>query len=137
MRHDADYFLTVEVTNHARLTTTLTHQFTVDVTPPLEGVVFEGPVGSTNVDYQQELEVVIWWTGFFDRETDVLFYQLSVGTECRNDSHFTYPATGQVGGAAGGGVCSLGQVGGATRGRVCSLGQVGGAAGGGCAHWVR
>lgn len=100
-RHDADYYLTVKITNHARLTATLTHRFTVDVTPPHEGVVFEGPVGSTNVDYQQQLEVSIWWTGFFDRETDVLFYQLSASTECRNDSYFTYPAMGQVGGAAG------------------------------------
>lgn len=91
------------ITNHARLTATLTHRFTVDVTPPLEGVVFEGPVGSTGIDYQQELEVPVWWTGFFDRETDVLLYQLTVGTECRNSSHFTYPTVGQVGRATGGG----------------------------------
>ena len=60
-------------------------------------------MGSTNVDYQRQLEVSIWWMGFFDRETDILFYHLSVGSECRNNSYFTYPVVAQVGGAAGGG----------------------------------
>jgi hypothetical protein len=87
-QHDTDYYITVTVTNNAMLSTTLYHRFTVDVTPPLRGVVFEGPQDRQDIDYQQDLTITFWWTGFVDRETDVIYYKYSVSSHCANASHF-------------------------------------------------
>ena len=89
--HDTDYYITLTVTNHALLTSSLSHHITIDTTPPIPGAVFDGPLGSGDLDYQQELTVHAWWSGFFDRETDVAFYQYVFDTTCANSSLFTIP----------------------------------------------
>lgn len=93
--HDAEYHITITATNHARISVQQTLLFTVDVTPPLAGVVFDGPVSGADVDYKSEdLLLEGWWAGFFDRESDILFYQYVFAAECANGSAFVHPLLG-------------------------------------------
>lgn len=88
--HDAEYYITVTATNHALLSTDLSLAFTVDATPPLPGAVFDGE-GDVDVDYSSEAVLSGWWRGFFDRETDVMFYQYTFANACADISAFSYP----------------------------------------------
>lgn len=90
--HDAEYYITVIATNHAFITTQLSLVFTVDTTPPLPGVVLDGFPMEPDVDYTNNGGTLGgWWQGFFDRESDVMFYQYAFADECANTSVFTYP----------------------------------------------
>ena len=89
--HDTDYYLTVTSTNAAYLSTSLTLLFTVDTTPPEAGAVFDGPQGGGDLDFQPSQTISVYWTGFFDPETDVSFYQYQFGTQCQNGSAFVLP----------------------------------------------
>ena len=95
--HDTCYYITVSVTNHARLPTSLTHQITVDTTLPLPGAVFDASFESYDLDFvahdlgDSALQLEAWWTGFFDRETDIAFYQYIFTDHCANESYFTLP----------------------------------------------
>ena len=95
-KHDTDYYLTITAYNHAQLPTSLTHQFTVDLTPPLSGNVFEGNSenGILDLDYQESLSFMIRWEGFFDRETSILTYQYIIDIECKTAASFQYPNLG-------------------------------------------
>ena len=88
--HDTDYTLSVTVTNFARLSSTLEHSFTVDTTPPTPGAVFDG-IQLPDIDYQNHLTLSAWWTGFFDRETDIPFYQYIFADYCAVADVFSYP----------------------------------------------
>ena len=88
--HDTDYTLSVTVTNFARLSSTLEHSFTVDTTPPTPGAVFDG-LQLPDIDYQDHLTLNAWWTGFFDRETDIPFYQYIFANSCADADIFSYP----------------------------------------------
>lgn len=91
-RHDAEYYITITATNHAHLSSQLSLVFTVDATPPLPGVVFDGTPQEADVDYERRgQELRGWWVGFFDRESDVIFYQYLFAEECGNRSAFVYP----------------------------------------------
>lgn len=90
--HDAEYYITVMATNHAFITTQLSLVFTVDTTPPLPGVVLDGLPMAADVDYTDNGRTLGGhWQGFFDRESDVMFYQYVFADECANTSVFTYP----------------------------------------------
>lgn len=89
--HDTDYYITVVVTNWAYLQTQLSQQITIDTTPPLPGAVFEGD-SSGDIDYQQDYLITAQWTGFFDRESEIQFYQYAFGTSCADEGMFTIPA---------------------------------------------
>lgn len=95
-KHDTDYFITVTATNYARLSFSLTRQFTVDLTPPLPGAVFEGPhpANLIDIDYTTSYAFTAEWKGFFDRETGIINYQYIVSTECASADSFLYPNTG-------------------------------------------
>ena len=93
--HDMDYYITVVVTNWAFLRTQLTQQITIDTTPPLQGVVFDGD-REGDIDYQQDRLITAWWTGFFDRESRIQFFQYTFGTRCADQSAFTIPALHNV-----------------------------------------
>ena len=88
--HDTDYSISVTVTNFARLSTTLEHVFTVDTTLPTPGVVFDG-FQFPDIDYQDHVTLNTWWTGFFDRETDIPFYQYIFANSCVAADTFSYP----------------------------------------------
>ena len=90
--HDAEYYITVMATNHAFITTQLSLVFTVDTTPPLPGVVLDGIPTEADIDYTNNGGTLGgWWKGFFDRESDVMFYQYVLAEECANTSVFMYP----------------------------------------------
>ena len=94
--HDTDYYLTVTVRNHAQLQTSLTRQFTVDLTPPLGGAVVEKDwlKQTHDIDYQSNRSFSVHWEGFFDRETSIIAYQYIVDTRCAELSSFQYPNLG-------------------------------------------
>ena len=94
--HDTDYTLSVTVTNFARLSSTLEHSFTVDTTPPTPGAVFDG-IQLPDIDYQNHLTLSAWWTGFFDRETDIPFYQYIFSDYCAVADIFSYPLNASSG----------------------------------------
>ena len=89
--HDAEYHITIKATNHALLSSSISLVFTVDTTPPLPGAVFDAPPAQLDVDYVRDGNLTGWWTGFFDRESDILFYQYVLGLNCANSSSFTFP----------------------------------------------
>ena len=89
--HDTEYYITVMATNHALLTSSMTHTFTTDTTPPLTGVVMDTEPGSHDLDYAQTNDITAWWADFFDRETSILMFQYHFGTQCANSSSFSYP----------------------------------------------
>ncbi|XP_071123148.1 uncharacterized protein [Mytilus edulis] len=91
--HDSDYFIEVNVTNKAKLTTVLTRKITVDISPPHAGAVHDGLVGNPEVDYQQGMNLNAYWDQFFDRESGVFFYQYLVGTSCAEKNDFNLNLT--------------------------------------------
>lgn len=95
-KHDTDYYITITAYNHARLSSSVTRQFTVDLTPPLSGAVFEGDGEGDilDIDYIQDFNYNVHWSGFFDRETGILIYQYIISTECATASSFQYPNMG-------------------------------------------
>ncbi|XP_041351012.1 uncharacterized protein LOC121369995 [Gigantopelta aegis] len=87
--HDSDYYLEVTVTNHAKLTTKLDFQITIDSSPPLGGIVHDGPAGESERDYQISKTLFANWEGYFDKESGVAFYQYLFGTSCNDISAFS------------------------------------------------
>ncbi len=71
-------------------------QFTVDLTPPLVGAVFEKHWNKQiyDLDYQSHLPFTVQWEGFFDRESSIISYQYIVDSKCANASSFQYPNQG-------------------------------------------
>ncbi|OPL33283.1 hypothetical protein AM593_05274, partial [Mytilus galloprovincialis] len=86
--HDSDYYIDVNVTNMATLTTLKTIKITIDITPPVAGHVHDGVYGSPEVDYQQDLQLDVHWEGFFDHESGVAFYQCEFSEVCLTGEHF-------------------------------------------------
>ncbi|KAL5006990.1 hypothetical protein ScPMuIL_015796 [Solemya velum] len=93
--HDGDYYLEVNVTNRALLSTSLRYKISIDVTPPHEGVVHDGVRGSPEVDFQQDFFLIAHWDGFFDRESGVLFYRYSFSWRCLEAHEFHLNSTNQ------------------------------------------
>ena len=92
INHDVTYHITITATNHAHLSSSSLLTFTIDATPPLHGAVFDAPLGHRDVDYQTSpVHLQGWWSGFFDRETGVSFYQYIYSSECANRNNFTLP----------------------------------------------
>ncbi|XP_041351011.1 uncharacterized protein LOC121369994 [Gigantopelta aegis] len=91
--HDSDYYLEVTVTNHANLTTMMDFQITIDSSPPLGGIVHDGPTGESERDYQISKTLFANWEGFFDKESGVAFYQYLFGTSCKVISAFSSDLT--------------------------------------------
>lgn len=90
-KHDTDYYITITAMNNARLSSSITIKFTVDLTPPLSGTVKEGIPDQPEIDYQHDFTIPIYWSGFFDRETAIPFYQYIIATECHGMDSFQYP----------------------------------------------
>ncbi|XP_070570802.1 uncharacterized protein [Ptychodera flava] len=91
--HDHDYMFTFTVTNNAMLKTVTQFQVTVDISPPHEGAVHDSLPGESDLDYQQDTDVVASWDGFFDRESGVLFYAYFFGDSCATDDMFALPTS--------------------------------------------
>ncbi|CAC5398101.1 unnamed protein product [Mytilus coruscus] len=54
----------------------------VDESPPVVGVVLEGPVGGPDIDYTSINEVTVHWHGFIDHESGIKFYRVVIGRGC-------------------------------------------------------
>lgn len=52
----------------------------------------DGPVGQDEVDYQQGMTLQAHWSGFFDRESGVRFYQYGFSSECLTSGNFSLVA---------------------------------------------
>ncbi|XP_061189002.1 uncharacterized protein LOC133197151 [Saccostrea echinata] len=87
--HDADYFVEVVASNKAKLQTVARKRISIDTSPPHTGFVMDGSVGQKEVDYQQGLTLQAHWSGFFDRESGVRFYQYGFSTECLTSANFS------------------------------------------------
>ncbi|XP_025086754.1 uncharacterized protein LOC112559633 [Pomacea canaliculata] len=86
--HDYDYYIEVTAVNHAKLSTTIRKQITLDASPPYPGVVNDGIPDSPEVDYQYSRTLHAYWSDFFDRESGIKFYQYAFHTSCLNSSVF-------------------------------------------------
>ncbi|XP_078589451.1 uncharacterized protein LOC144869806 [Branchiostoma floridae x Branchiostoma japonicum] len=87
--HDFDYYFLITVTNNAGLQTNRSLQVTVDRSPPLPGHVQDSLPGETDTDYQQDVIIHASWEGFFDRESGIMFYLVSIGNMCTSLDNMT------------------------------------------------
>ncbi|XP_078696304.1 uncharacterized protein LOC144924691 isoform X1 [Branchiostoma floridae x Branchiostoma belcheri] len=87
--HDFDYYFVITVRNNAMLQTRKTFQVTVDVSPPLPGHVHDSLPNQTDTDYQQDLIIQASWEGFYDRESGVMFYLVSIAETCTSIDNMT------------------------------------------------
>ncbi|XP_021356985.1 uncharacterized protein LOC110452658 [Mizuhopecten yessoensis] len=92
-KHDSDYYIEIQVTNIAKLVTTLRKKITIDVSPPHTGVVHDGVRGSLEVDYQQSFNLHAHWEGFFDRESGVKMYLYKFATSCQDAATMVLDST--------------------------------------------
>ncbi|XP_052707847.1 uncharacterized protein LOC128183063 isoform X2 [Crassostrea angulata] len=86
--HDSDYFLKVNATNKALLSTILTKKITIDISPPHTGTVQDGIRGTDEIDFQQSKTLNAYWDGFFDKESGVMFYMYGFDTKPIPSSEF-------------------------------------------------
>ncbi|KAL4221421.1 hypothetical protein ACF0H5_019679 [Mactra antiquata] len=87
-KHESDYYIQVTATNNANLTTTVYHKITIDTSPPHAGIVHDGLLGQSEVDYQQSTTLSAHWNAFFDKESSVWFYLYGFSTRCLNEDDF-------------------------------------------------
>ncbi|KAK3082667.1 hypothetical protein FSP39_002132, partial [Pinctada imbricata] len=87
--HDSDYYIEVIATNKANLVATARTKITIDTTGPHPGSVNDGIASQDEVDYQQTLDLNGYWSGFFDRESSVIFYQYGFANRCLEASEFS------------------------------------------------
>ncbi|XP_078616232.1 uncharacterized protein LOC144884653 [Branchiostoma floridae x Branchiostoma japonicum] len=87
--HDFDYYFVITVTNNAMLQLKETFQVTVDRSPPLPGHVHDSLPGETDTDYQQDVIIHASWEGFFDRESGIMFYLVSIAEKCTSLGNMT------------------------------------------------
>eukprot|EP00105_Crassostrea_gigas_P043175 XP_019927323.1 PREDICTED: uncharacterized protein LOC105339220 [Crassostrea gigas] len=78
--HDSDYFLEINATNKALVSTILTKKITIDISPPHTGTVQDGIRGTDEIDFQQSKTLNAYWDGYFDKESGVMFYMYGFDT---------------------------------------------------------
>ena len=80
--HNRRYFFTVKVVNQAHLVGIEHVDILVDESPPETGVVLEGSVDSSDIDYTSNDDVTIHWHEFIDHESGIKLYRVALGREC-------------------------------------------------------
>ncbi|XP_013409734.1 uncharacterized protein LOC106173226 [Lingula anatina] len=80
-QHNRKYHFTIEVINNAKLMTTETLVVHVDESPPMVGTVFDGPSGKDR-DFQTDLAIHGHWHGFYDHESGISTYKVSISPQC-------------------------------------------------------
>lgn len=81
-QHNRAYYFTVKVTNGARLVAIEHVDILADDSPPVRGVVVEGPEGYPDIDYTSEASVIVRWNGFIDHESGIMKYRIGIGEHC-------------------------------------------------------
>ncbi|XP_052788821.1 uncharacterized protein LOC128223586 [Mya arenaria] len=80
--HNRNYYFTIKVTNMAGLSTTEHIDVLVDDSPPSEGVVYEGPEDSPDIDYTSDVSILVHWHGFIDHESGIKLYRVGLSDRC-------------------------------------------------------
>lgn len=63
-------------------------KISIDSSPPVAGSVHEGVRGEPELDAQQDKKVMVYWNGFFDKESGIFFYKYGYGLDCLNPRDF-------------------------------------------------
>ncbi|KAL3857352.1 hypothetical protein ACJMK2_012028 [Sinanodonta woodiana] len=79
--HNRNYFFTIIVTNNAQLISAERVDILADESPPVAGIIQEGPGNSPDIDFTSDA-VVVHWDGFIDHESGVKLYRVAVGSRC-------------------------------------------------------
>ncbi|WAR31813.1 hypothetical protein MAR_034355 [Mya arenaria] len=66
----------------AGLSTTEHIDVLVDDSPPSEGVVYEGPEDSPDIDYTSDHSILVHWHGFIDHESGIKLYRVGLSDRC-------------------------------------------------------
>ena len=80
--HNRKYYLTANVTNQAKLSSTVRMEFLVDESPPVTGVVTDGTDGSPDEDFTRDKVANAYWRGFYDHESGIQFYKYAIANRC-------------------------------------------------------
>ncbi|XP_069118476.1 uncharacterized protein [Argopecten irradians] len=82
LQHGHHYYAFLRVTNRAGLSlVAVSEYFLLDDTPPLPGIVREGPTESNDFAYQRNFShLVCSWDGFIDPESGIEYYKVGLGT---------------------------------------------------------
>ncbi|KAJ8312968.1 hypothetical protein KUTeg_010341 [Tegillarca granosa] len=86
--HNREYFFTITVTNMAHLVTVEHLDILVDDSPPVEGVVQEGPIDGPDIDYTSLDQVIVHWHGFIDHESGTKLYRVGIAKNCLTGQQF-------------------------------------------------
>jgi hypothetical protein len=88
-QHGRSYYLTINTTNDAQLTSSKQVTITVDSSPPQAGHVIDGLVGQLDIDSQQSNSIQAYWLGFNDRDSGIHHYKYAIATSCLKKDDFT------------------------------------------------
>ncbi|XP_069118470.1 uncharacterized protein [Argopecten irradians] len=82
LQHGHRYYAFLRVTNRAGLSlVAVSEYFLLDDTPPLPGIVREGPTEINDFAYQRNFShLVCSWDGFTDPESGIEYYKVGLGT---------------------------------------------------------
>jgi hypothetical protein len=86
--HNRQYFFTIVVTNNARSKIEEHVDILLDDSPPVPGVVNEGPVDSLDIDYTSDDAITAHWHGFIDHESGIKLYRAGVADHCLEVTDF-------------------------------------------------
>ena len=81
-KHNREYYFTLKATNVAKLVSFYHVDILVDASPPVAGVVLEGPPGGPDIDYTSEDHVYINMHGFIDHESGIRLYHVALAERC-------------------------------------------------------
>ena len=88
-QHARTYYLTINATNDAQLSSSEQITITVDGSPPLAGHVIDGIVGQLDIDSQQNNIIRAYWLGFNDPDSGIHHYKYAIATSCLTRADFT------------------------------------------------
>ena len=95
-QHNREYFFTLIVTNNARLVNIEHLDILADDSPPVEGVIKEGDIGTNDIDYTSEDEIIATWSGFIDHESGIKFYRVAIAPGCLTVEDLLYSPNKKV-----------------------------------------
>ncbi|KAK3589130.1 hypothetical protein CHS0354_017096 [Potamilus streckersoni] len=81
-QHNRDYFITIIVTNNARLVTVEELDILIDDSPPATGVIEEGSSFEPDLDYASGGNITLNWDGFLDHESGIKLYSVGIANRC-------------------------------------------------------
>ncbi|XP_062523015.1 uncharacterized protein LOC134197685 [Corticium candelabrum] len=88
-QHARTYYLTINATNNAQLSSSHQLAITVDGSPPLAGHVIDGISGQLDIDSQQSNIIRAHWQGFSDPDNGIHHYKYAIETTCLSKEQIT------------------------------------------------